>query len=103
MGVGRGHTQGSFRDSELGQGMPSQGCPEGGHPKRLLFQVKTAARMPCAESWMFDLHNDFTAITSLHALTTPGSQQGRFYIAFTQGQNPEDAWKHQVTCPGPQS
>lgn len=67
------------------RGMPSQGYPEGGHPERLLFQAKTAARMPCAESWMLRLHNDLTASTSLHARTTPWSQQGGFSITFTRG------------------
>lgn len=74
LGWGEGGThKGASEPPSWVRGMPSQGCPEGGRPEQLLFQAKAAARMPCAEAWMFRLHNDFMASTSLHARTTAWS------------------------------
>lgn len=47
-----------------------------------------------AESWIC-LYSDFIATVSFQIPTTLWSKRDRFYITFTEGHNPGDAWRPQ--------
>lgn len=96
--------KGAFETPGWVRGMASQGCPVGGCPEWLLFQAKNAIQQEChVQSPGCSVCPMTSRPAPLFMLAQPhGINKADFLLLSHRGQNPDNTWKHQVTCPRPQ-